>query len=720
MKTLVSTLGASAEVESIQRGLLRNLGLLGLALIALVTGAVVYFDEKLVDTLSLHLIDQSRSATRQELKSFFSPVGHGLKVAARQIELEDLHSGEVADRLFARLSPFVLEYARIDGLSVANMAGDAYVLFESGDGAGELLERVTFGSPERAGQARWRRWRDGRFVETWERVTDYRPAERPWFKAVEQADLGEVRWTAPYAFFTTKEPGITAAVRWRKPDTGKDFIAALDVSLTDISRFTMGLRPTPNGKVLVFADDERVIGLPAFDRFQDDHAFRSALLSQMADLRLPVLDAVTKAWEERGRGDEIFSFESGGATWWAGISGHDYGDGARLYVSVLIPESDFLADIGTQRNLALTAIVAGGVLTAVVLVLSTVGRVRRQIKQTVSQIERKLGQYRLKYKIGGGGNGDVYLARHALLRRPTAIKIMRPEFARSDSAKARFEHEVQITSGLTHPNTVAIYDFGKTPEDTLYYAMELLTGYTLENLVRVKGPLAPARVIHILEQVCGSLAEAHGKGLIHRDIKPANIMLCERGGLYDVVKVLDFGLVKEAGADDPSATRVDVLVGTPHYMAPEIISAAGQASPASDLYAVGAMAYYLLTGHNAFEGAGTVEICAKHLHDPPIPPSRQMGSDLPADLEALVLACLEKVPAKRPESAEALADRLRACADYRGWSVQDARAWWQTNQYELPLGEDQGEHTPLSNTALLVDMDERLERLRRTRGQTVG
>jgi serine/threonine-protein kinase len=387
-------------------------------------------------------------------------------------------------------------------------------------------------------------------------------------------------------------------------------------------------------------------------------------------------------------------------------------------VAVLIPEADFLSDIGQQRNLALSAIVGGGVLTAVLLVVSTVRRVRQQLKRAVSQIERKLGQYRLKYKIGGGGNGDVYLARHALLRRPTAIKIMRPEFARSESAKARFEHEVQITSGLTHPNTVAIYDFGKTPEDTLYYAMELLTGYTLDRLVRAKGPLSAARVIHILDQVCGSLAEAHGKDLIHRDVKPANIMLCERGGLYDVVKVLDFGLVKETGGDDPQATQVNVLVGTPHYMAPEVISAAGRASPASDLYALGAVAYYLLTGYHVFEGASTVEICAKHLHDAPLPPSLRGAVAVPGDLEALVLSCLEKDPPARPASAEALAERLRACADYGGWSPQDAKTWWRANQYELPLGEESGEHTPLSNTELLVDMDERLERLRRTVGQT--
>jgi serine/threonine-protein kinase len=295
---------------------------------------------------------------------------------------------------------------------------------------------------------------------------------------------------------------------------------------------------------------------------------------------------------------------------------------------------------------------------------------------------------------------------------------MRPEFARSESAKTRFEHEVQITAGLAHPNTVAIYDYGQTPEGTLYYAMEYLTGFTLDDLVRVAGPLAPARVIHILEQVCGSLAEAHGKGLIHRDIKPANIMLCERGGLYDVVKVLDFGLVKEAAADSPEVTQVDVLVGTPQYMAPEIISAPGQASPRSDLYALGGVAYLLITGRNVFEGGGTVEVCAMHLHDTPVAPSERTDAPVPADLESIVLQCLEKDPGRRPASAADLQGALRECAHYGQWSALAARDWWLANEYELPLGEGHRTSTPLSNTQLMVDMDERLEQLRRTAGQS--
>ena len=709
----------NAGVETLNRRLMRNLALLVLLFVGLVIGVVLYFDKRLVDTLSVDLIDQNLAAAEQELANFFEPLGGSLRVAIGQLGLLDLSEDQVLDKLFMGMSPFVLEYDRVAGLLVADMKGYEYFLMESGEeGSGELSERFISGEPGKDGLAQWRRWSGDEVAEQWQRQTDYRSKERPWFKGAVNSELNQVHWTKPYIFFTSKQPGITASSRWTKPDTGEEFVAALDVTLTDISRFTKGLRPTPNGQVVVFTDDERVVGLPAEERFEDERVFQGALLSVLRDLGLPVLDDAVAIWKERGRPDNVFSFSHGGETWWAGFGSHEYtqGDQNRLWAAVLIPESDYLEGIAKQRNLVLSIILGVGVIAAVAIVLTSLRRIRQRLRQAVSQIESKLGQYRLQQKIGDGGNGAVYRARHALLRRPTAIKIMRPEFARSESAKARFEHEVQITAGLTHPNTVAIYDYGQTPEGTLYYAMEYLTGFTLDDLVGIKGPLAPARVLHILDQVCGSLAEAHGKGLIHRDVKPANIMLCERGGLHDVVKVLDFGLVKESGEDDPHVTQTNVLVGTPQYMAPEVISAPGQASPKSDLYAIGAVAYYLLTGHNVFGGASTVEICAMHLHDAPVPPSERTAEPLPADLEAIVLQCLEKDPDKRPGSAAALGSALHACALFGRWSARDAGDWWIANQYALPLDVDHRTHAPLSNTQLIVDMEDRLEQLRRTTG----
>jgi serine/threonine protein kinase len=719
MKTFQGSLGFSPEVESVNRRLLRNLGLLGLLLLALVTGTVLYFDHRLVRVLSENLIDRSRASTLQELNSFFRPVERNLRVAVRQVQRQNLKSERLLDALFSTLSPFVLEFDRIDGVSLANPEGDAYVLLESAEREGELLERFTRGSADEPVPAKWRRWHAGQFVESWERMSDFHPVERPWYQGVRDAPLEEVRWTEPYSFFTTKEPGITASVRWSKPDLGEELTAALDVSLTDIARFTKGLLPTPNGMVFVFTEDGRVVGLPASDRFDSQPAFLAALLRPLAELGLGEIDDAVSAWEQNGRAESVFSFESAGQAWWAGFSAHSFDSGSRIYVGVLVPDTDLLADIGNRRNMALSAILGGGTLIAVLLLLGSLRRLRQELKQTVSQIERRLGQYKLKSKIGSGGNGDVYLASHALLRRPTAIKIMRPEFARSEVAKSRFEHEVQITANLTHPNTVAIYDFGKTPEATLYCVMELLTGYTLETLVRMKGALPPARVLHILDQVCGSLAEAHGKGLIHRDIKPANIMLCVRGGLTDVVKVLDFGLVKETEEADPDG-NADLLVGTPHYMAPEVIQSPGRAGVASDLYALGAVAYFLITGRNLFEGQDTVEVCAKHLYDDPEPPSRVAGRPVPPDLEALVLGCLAKAPEARPKSAGDLADRLRDCGDFGSWTARDAETWWGEHQMDLPLGAQPQEHAPLSDTQLVVDMDERLETLRRSFGPTAG
>ena len=285
----------------------------------------------------------------------------------------------------------------------------------------------------------------------------------------------------------------------------------------------------------------------------------------------------------------------------------------------------------------------------------------------------QVGQYTLEDKLGEGGMGVVYRARHAMLRRPTAIKLLPPEKAGADNVR-RFEREVQLTALLSHPNTVAVFDYGRTPDGIFYYAMEHLDGIDLETLVREDGAQPAARVIHILKQVCGSLTEAHGVGLIHRDIKPANIILCERGGIPDVAKVVDFGLVKELDhAQDLTATGI--ITGTPLYLAPEVIRSSA-VDARSDIYAVGAVGYFLLTGRNVFEGGTVVEVCSHHLHTTPAPPSERLGRPLPHDLEAVILSCLEKDPALRPQSAAELLDRLAACEDADAWSGQHGAEWW--------------------------------------------
>jgi len=320
---------------------------------------------------------------------------------------------------------------------------------------------------------------------------------------------------------------------------------------------------------------------------------------------------------------------------------------------------------------------------------------------------RKLGQYTLESKLGEGGMGVVYRASHAMLRRPTAIKLLHADKV-GEQSLARFEREVQLTASLTHPNTVTVFDYGRTPDDVFYYAMELLDGPTLAEVVEHDGPQSPSRVVHILQQVAGALAEAHGVGLIHRDIKPANIILVEQGGERDVAKVLDFGLVKEidTGDADPGLTQDQAIMGTPLYMSPEAIKAPDAIDGRSDLYALGAVGYFLVTGSPVFEGDSVVEVCSAHLHRMPEPPSERLGKELPGDLEDVLLACLEKEPQDRPQSARELQARLRACHTCQDWSQTEAREWWNTCGCEL-RPRVSAETSPASARTLDVDFARR-------------
>ncbi|TDJ57168.1 MAG: serine/threonine protein kinase [Planctomycetota bacterium] len=289
----------------------------------------------------------------------------------------------------------------------------------------------------------------------------------------------------------------------------------------------------------------------------------------------------------------------------------------------------------------------------------------------------RLGQYTLEEKIGEGGMGSVYKAKHAMLRRPTAIKLIKEGQVKPETL-VRFEREVQLTSQLANPNTVAIYDYGRTPEGVFYYAMEYLPGITLDNLVLNDGPQPERRVVHILRQICSSLAEAHARGMIHRDIKPANIMLLERGGLYDVIKVLDFGLVKDITSGDQNVTAMNTVPGTPHFLSPEAIQHPDAIDARSDLYAVGAVGYFLLTGSFVFSGTSAIEVLGKQVNDTPEDPSERLGRSLDPYLEGLILQCLAKDPADRPADAGVLLEALSS--GYQSpigtWTQKEAAVWW--------------------------------------------
>jgi len=315
---------------------------------------------------------------------------------------------------------------------------------------------------------------------------------------------------------------------------------------------------------------------------------------------------------------------------------------------------------------------------------------------------RQLGQYTLTERIGAGGMGVVYRARHAMLRRPTAVKVLPPD-KMGELNLRRFEREVQLTSQLTHPNTISIYDYGRTADGLFYYAMEYLDGFTLTELVEVGGPLPPARVASLMRQVAGSIHEAHQIGLIHRDIKPDNIVVCERGGMFDVVKVLDFGLVKDIRASgDPALSQVNAIIGTPHYMSPEAITLPSSVGVPSDIYSLGATLYYILVGRQVFQARTLVEICSHHMMTPPEPPSSVLGHPVPERLERLVLDCLAKSAAERPSSAAALERVLSAVAETEPWTQDAAHAWWQEHREALErLQTSRASTAPAGDSAVL-------------------
>ncbi len=297
---------------------------------------------------------------------------------------------------------------------------------------------------------------------------------------------------------------------------------------------------------------------------------------------------------------------------------------------------------------------------------------------------REFGQYRLLERLGGGGMGEVYKAEHVMLKRPCAIKLIKPANEADATAIARFEKEVKTTAKLTHWNTIEIYDYGRTDDGTFYYVMELLPGMSLEDLVEKYGPLPPERVVHLLRQVCGALQEAHSVGLIHRDIKPANIFVAQRGGVYDVAKLLDFGLVKERADKPESGTaRNGSFSGTPLFMSPEQAAAYEDVDGRADIYSLGAVAYYLLTGQPPFTGKNMLELLAA-LWNTDVPPLSQVKPGIPADLEQIILKCLAKLPSDRHADAASLMLALGSCSVATGWGPEHAANWWKSSEETPP------------------------------------
>jgi serine/threonine-protein kinase len=302
---------------------------------------------------------------------------------------------------------------------------------------------------------------------------------------------------------------------------------------------------------------------------------------------------------------------------------------------------------------------------------------------------RELGSYRLVERLGEGGMGEVWKARHRLLARPAAIKLIRATTTAGqpdggDEAIRRFEREAQITAGLSSPHTVQLFDFGISDDGRFYYVMELLNGLDLETLVQRYGPVLAERAIYLLRQVCHSLAEAESHGLVHRDIKPANLFVCRYGGEHDFVKVLDFGIAKRAPSMMETGallvTRDNVLQGTPAYIAPEQVLDESHVDHRADIYATGCVAYFLLTGKPVFTGDSPMKVVVQHAHTQPSPPSQLTELPIPSALDHLIMDCLAKNPADRPQSARALSQRLGDIDGLNPWTEERARKWWETHQ----------------------------------------
>lgn len=359
---------------------------------------------------------------------------------------------------------------------------------------------------------------------------------------------------------------------------------------------------------------------------------------------------------------------------------HDHGFGVITKI-----DADEAFELLTMVRMIFLVLFLLLILFALILLISSYLNLvwRRRLTQAESKI-KELGQYRLEEKIGEGGMGVVYRATHALLRRQTAVKLLLAEKTDAESIQ-RFESEVRTTCQLNHPNTIQVYDYGRTSEGSFYYAMEYLEGTNLRDLVHRYGAQPDGRVLHVLSHVCASLEEAHGAGLIHRDIKPANIFLCVRGGVPDNVKVLDFGLVKQASVSEPLPLKIShskSITGTPQYLAPEAIKTPETADHRSDIYAVGAVGYFLLTGSHVFEGDNIMEVFQKQLSDEPLPPSQRTGRPMSSKFEEILMSCLQKNPEARPQSMSELYALFQSCEPCEEWGMEVRKEWWKHFQAE--------------------------------------
>ena len=525
-------------------------------------------------------------------------------------------------------------------------------------------EQTRFFEQERNSSGEWTTIRD-------ELGPRYDPRDKSWWSLARTA--GERgRWTDPVTFFSRRQLGFIYTRASYEPGTKRMRGAwAAEFEAEPVADFLSRLQTLRGTRVYVVHRNGAIVARP------DGPVVGDAAISQASDAGDSLLAAAWAASSDT-RAGEAFELEEHVAM---------YRDlppesGLPLRVILTVPREALFTRTRHQSQRAIIVAAFSAVLALLLTIALAVGLNRligERVRRAVDAL--RVGQYTLKEKLNSGGMGEVYIAEHALLRRPTAVKLLRPDRTRPEDLE-RFEAEVQATCALSHPNTVRVYDYGHSPDGGFYYAMELVDGLSLRQLLELDGPLAVGRAIFIAAQVCSALAEAHDAGLIHRDIKPANVLLTRVGDRADFVKVVDFGLVKRVD-DDREITRDGGFAGTPGFLAPEVPTSHGVVGPVTDVYSVGALTYVLVTGSMPFDGESGMDVFINQQTHEPTPITEVMQGHIDDDLATVVMRCLSRDPAARPASARELREALLRCRAADTWSEHDARNWWDERDAEL-------------------------------------
>lgn len=520
----------------------------------------------------------------------------------------------------------------------------------------------------------------------------YDVRSRPFYDLARQR--GRRTWTEPYVFFDSGVPGITRVESLLGGDGEFLGVLAADFNLNDLSDFVAGLDTVPSGRVFVYTAAGEVLAHPGVRRLFGRDARGAGELLRAADLDDDVLGGFFERQPDlqpKGTQAVPFDFDHGGEHYLASVTPCVVDDDMVWYVGALAPQSAFMAPardhlVGAVRISAVALVLALAVasLFAVNLVRSRreVSMARAAARAARKEV-RELGSYRLLRCIGEGGMGEVWLAEHRLLARPAAIKLVHGKAIAKESRDkvagilAGFEKEAKVTANLSSPHTVRLFDYGVSRDGVFFYVMELLDGVDLQKLVEHWGPQPLGRVVRVLDQVCSSLAEAHDAGLVHLDVKPANVFLCRQGDEADVGKVLDFGLVK-VHTEGEEGKLDDLVAGTPAYMSPERGLGRADIDGRADLYSVGCLAFWLLTGRTLFDTDQPTAMLRHHVQTPPERPSAAAARPIPLEMDHLVLQCLAKDPALRPQDARELRRLLAEVPipEDQRWGDREIRAWW--------------------------------------------